>query len=239
MGFMPGVTNLLARSLLEDGETPERLELGVRTSSFAGGGRGMVALMVRALLHPSVRYQAGQRIEEGPVNAGITMPFFSGDYRTLRIGLPEAPMLHWSTGAPNTATYMAPKPGFMRHTAKILAAAAPTSERARKAFYSTLLRSFTFQRSTLLRDWPTAAEVTVVRDRRDEARGAKYACMRVNKGVEAGAFATAALVEAIKDGHSVPAGLHVPEEVFQLQPILDAVARLTKDEVRFELSTHG
>ena len=115
----------------------------------------------------------------------------------MRVGLPEGPMFHWSTGAPNTATYMAPKPSFMRHTAKLLAAVAPKGESARKTFYSTLMKSFTYQRATLLRDKPTAVEATAILDRKGDAKSAKHAAMRVIKGIEAGAFAIAACAEAI------------------------------------------
>lgn len=235
MGFMPGISNLLAKRLLDDGKKPERLEIAVRSSSFAGGGRGMAVLMARCIIQNTIRYENGHRVEDRPVSRGIVAPFVDGDLRTARVGLPEAVMLPWSTGARSTSTYVAPKPEFMRHVLHALAAAVPDNDRARRRFFDAMMKGFTYQRSDVYRDKPTAVEVSAIRDRIGSGRViGKTGILRVDKGIECGAVAIAATVERLHDKASVPTGMHLAEELFSLDDIVDDVHRISNRQVRIE-----
>jgi hypothetical protein len=191
-GIFTGVSNLLARDVASRVSPVDALTLGVSTSPFSGAGAGTVALMVGALQTPWVRYRNGVREAQAAVILGPTMRFGAVVRPTVYGALAEPYMLRESTGAANVDAVMALRPAWLSrvfaHTPGVL---------VRSAWYLALLKAyFTLLRRVLLRGTPTAVELVA------EARGGGVTArrfVRAEDGMDAAAWAIAAMVEALRD----------------------------------------
>jgi hypothetical protein len=171
VGLFPGVSNLIARLLQERNIPAERLEFGVRLNALSAGGRGMVNQMIDSLFEPSIRYVDGQRVVDKPISPGIVFPFRSGASSTLATGFCESVLFHDSMGVPNTASYLALKPGIfmsaVRLTSFLGTRLGPLVGRAmRWSMRASLLaiRLFFFRRH------PTPVELSVIVNRHGTVR---------------------------------------------------------------------
>ncbi len=119
VGLFPGLSNLLAASILT--KSSQTAEIAVELSPLAGAGGAMVQLMTELLRAPSIFYEAGQAVTDPAVSRGRPFKFFKGRLRqTIKVGLPEAIMLPYSSAVSATATYLATRPGLFAMVFKIL-----------------------------------------------------------------------------------------------------------------------
>ena len=81
-------------------------------------------------------------------------------------------------------------------------------------------------RQMLLKNVSTSVEMTAIMDREGTGKViGPHLTLRADKGIEAGAYAIAAGVWLLDQGHPVPPGLHLPDEAFPLNPIMESVEK--------------
>lgn len=206
-GIFTGLSNQLAASVAARVPGCESLLLGVASSPLSASGAGTVALMVDSLDAPSVRFEAGRRVEGPSIGAPIALPFASGAATGLTVGFPEAPMLHASSKVPNVRVAFSPRPALLRYAFAAIPASILGSGPVRVAMqlYFTVLRRF-------LLAWRTAPVelVCVARGGGEEAR----AGLLTEDGMRAGGGALAA--QAIQLAEAPPRGLQYLDAVVPL-----------------------
>lgn len=226
-GIFTGVSNLLARDVAKRVGTLESVTLGVASSPFSGSGSGTIALMVKALEVPAVRYEGGQRVEEPKVRRGPSLDFGGVTRPTGYMSLAEPFMVHRSTGAPKVDVLFAPKPGVL-----VPAFTAIPGWLARSRWFQAFMRGyFTVLRRLLLRGVGSAVELVA------SARGSGGAATRWVKatdGMDAGGFALAAMAEAVA-AKADWAGARFIDDVTSLEPIVARTNELA-DTALLELS---
>lgn len=186
-GIFTGVSNLLGAhaALLAGGVT--RLQLGIASSPFSGAGAGTIALMVSSLALPSVRYQAGQRLELPGVGEGPRLDF-DVQRPTVRVCLAEPFMLRHSTGAADVDVFFSPKPALLVPAFRLLPAWLLRS----RLFLGALRAWFTVLRRGLLRSRVSPVELVAFAE---GPAGAVTARVNAADGMAAGAWALAAIAE--------------------------------------------
>lgn len=217
LGLFPGLSNLLAAELARSRpEPPRRLEVAVRLALASGAGRGTVRAGVELLAHDALRYEGG-RLEIGPpLAAGPTLSFPGGRRRTLEPGLPEALMLHWSTGIESTAAYLAagPVPPGIGLAGALLRRSGAARSVAR-TLAGWLLGGL---RCGLLRRRPVAVELAAWTDRGTAAEA--HRALSFADGAAAAAAAIAAATLLLTGSDRPEPGCWLLDEVLTLDPLL-------------------
>ncbi|GMU59069.1 MAG: hypothetical protein AMXMBFR34_08320 [Myxococcaceae bacterium] len=228
-GIFTGVSNLLGRAVAERCGA-RSLTLGISSSPFSGAGSGTIELMVRALGVPAVRYVHGARIEAKDVERGPRLAFGGVTRPTVRISLAEPFMLANSTGAADVDVYFAPRPGLL-----VPAFASLPSWLVRARWYQAFLKGYFL----VLRKWLLGARASAVElaARASGPKGEATALLTTRDGMRGGAFALAAMVEAVGEA-SAWSGVRFIDDVTRLEPIL-ARANALAGEPLLSLSTGG
>ena len=211
-GIFTGVSNLLARDVSSRVSPLDALTLGVSTSPFSGAGAGTVALMVGALQTAWVRYRGGSRESREEIILGPALRFGAVVRPTVYGSLAEPYMLRESTGAADVDAVMALRPGLLTRVF-----ASTPRFLSRSGWYLAALRGyFSLLRRVILRDIPTAVELVA------EARGGGATARRfllAPDGMDAAAFAIAAMVEALRDADATWTGARFVDDVCALEPV--------------------
>lgn len=213
-GIFTGVSNLMARAVADEAGEGASLQWAVASSPFSGAGKGTIALMVDMTMRPAVRTVNGRR-EESSLSAGPTLDFAGTRRPTLRASLAEAEMLPLSTQASSIETFFAPKPGLLVTTFTLI----PVFLLKAKWFRVLLEAYFTVLRRLLFRSVSTSVQMVA----RAEKNGRVFERQtNSNDGMEAAAYAIAAMAEGVAKAPRVP-GLRFIDEVLQLEPLLARV----------------
>jgi len=101
-GLSPGLTSLAAATLVSP--KVDRLEVAIRRDV---GTPPVSELGPWAVPSGGARYEAGERIEIAKTDLRTRLPFADGEEHCAIVAGPEAIGLHWSCGAPSTATFVA------------------------------------------------------------------------------------------------------------------------------------
>jgi len=121
-GVFPGVSTAMAAELCRTSPTLQTLHLGVRLSPLSGAGPGNVGLMMATLESAAAYWERGQRKEGAAVGPAVNLPYLGAGLRpSLRVGLPDAPLLHALAPNADVSTHMALIPGAMRFSFAFLA----------------------------------------------------------------------------------------------------------------------
>jgi hypothetical protein len=230
MGLFPGLSNLLAKQLLHWVGRPEQLNVVVRLNPLAGGGRGLVELMVRATQDETVYYEEGTRVVGPPIRPGVRL--FTGKTKvpTVGVGLPEAHMLHASLAIPSVATYVTTIPTLPGWITAPLLRWMPKGPGAQTVFVPMLRRYLRLIRTRLFKGKAEFVEVNVVTGDGDQL------ALRTNDGVAATAHALAASVAAMA-ALDPPPGAYLPDELFGLGDVMNRMLALAQGE--FRLTIHS
>lgn len=213
-GIFTGVSNLMARDVAESAGAGCSLTWAVASSPFSGAGKGTIALMVEAAARPAVKTVNGKREEHG-LSRGPALDFSGTNRPTLRMSLAEAEMLPLSTGATNVETFFAPKPGLLVTAFTML----PAFLLATRWFRWLLEAYFTVLRRFALRSVPSSVQMVATAARAGKAFSRTVTC---NDGMDAGAWALAAMAEAV--GRAPPeAGLSFIDDTVRLEPLVKRV----------------
>lgn len=213
-GIFTGVSNLMAHAVAEEAGEGASLSWAVASSPFSGAGKGTIALMVDAAARKAVRTVNGRR-EQSALSAGPTVDFAGVRRPSLRMSLAEAEMLPLSTQASTIETFFAPKPGLLVTAFTLL----PAFLLQAKWFRAALEAYFTLLRRFVLRGVSTSVQMVA----RAEKNGRVFARHTTSPdGMEAAAFAIAAMAEGVVKAPMVP-GLRFIDEVLQLEPVLARV----------------
>jgi short subunit dehydrogenase-like uncharacterized protein len=220
-GIFPGLSNLLAAAVARRVTHCRRLELGLRIDALSGAGRGMLAVMAGSMVRPATYYEGGVRVDAPPIAAGARLPFAGRTRATVRLNLPEAAMLHWSTGAPSTGTFLAASPPMPAPVANALGrwlVRHPGAER-------TIGAQLRLVRGTLFRGRPTFIELTAVANREESLADPPHETLRAADGVTAGGYAAAAMAAILARRPPVP-GVHLPDQILTLDEVLAEMTAL-------------
>jgi len=209
-GIFTGVSNLLGRAMA-DAAKANALVLGIASSPFSGAGAGTVELMVQSLAVRPVRYVHGGRVE-AQLERGPVLDFGDARRPTVRASFAEPFMLARSTGAADVDVYFAPKPGFLAGAFTALPAWL-----VRARWYQAFLRGY----FTVLRRWLLGGRGTAVELLVEAAgpRGKAVGRVTTRDGMRAGAFALAAMAEAVAAQRDWT-GVRFIDDVTALTPVL-------------------
>ena len=211
-GIFTGVSNLLSRDVAQRVGTLERVSLGVASSPFSGSGIGTIALMVKGMEVPAIRYEAGQRIEEPRMRRGPSLDFGGVTRPTGYMSLAEAFMVFASTHAPKVDVVFSPKPGILVPAFILI----PGWLARSKLFQAFMRGYFTVLRRVLLRSVSSAVELVASAT---GSSGEARRWVKTNDGMEAGGFALAAMTETIAASADW-SGVRFIDDVTELQPII-------------------
>jgi len=228
MGLFPGLSNLLASQLLQWVGPPESLVVVVRLNPLAGGGPGLVELMVRATQDDAVYYEGGTRVSGPPIRPGVRLFTGKTTVPTFGIGLPEAHMLHASLGIPSVATYVTTTPTLPGWVTAPLLRWMPSGPGAEKVFVPLMRRYLRAIRTVLFKGKPEFVEINVVTGAGDQL------ALRTNDGIDATAHALAASVAAMASSE-VPPGAYLPDELLELSDVMNRMLALAQDDFRLTL----
>ncbi len=221
-GIFTGVSNLMARDVAASAGAGCSLTWAVASSPFSGAGKGTIALMVEAAARPAVKTVNGKR-EEHRLSRGPTLDLAGTKRPTLRMSLAEAEMLPRSTGATNVETFFAPKPGFLVTAFTML----PASLLATRWFRWLLEAYFTLLRRFVLRSLPSSVQMVATAAREGRVFSRAVTC---DDGMEAGAWALAAMAEAV--GRTPPSpGLSFIDDAVRLEPLVNRVNEVAREAV--------
>ncbi|MCA2979980.1 MAG: hypothetical protein INH41_08885 [Myxococcaceae bacterium] len=216
-GIFTGVSNLLARAVADEAGPGAALTWAVTSSPFSGAGNGTISLMVDAAARPVVRTIDGARFE-GRLSKGPTLDFGGSRRPSLRMSLAEAEMLPLSASARAVDTCFAPRPGLL-----VVAFTALPSFLLRAAWFRAALEaSFTVLRRYALRGVASPVQM-LARAERDGRVFERHTTS--SDGMEAAAFAIAALAEGVAQA-SPPPGLRFIDEVLRFEPVVKRVNAL-------------
>ena len=230
MGLFPGLSNLLAGQLVQWVGLPERLDVVVRLNPLAGGGPGLVELMVRATQDDTVYYEGGARASGPALRSGV--PLFTGrtTVPTMGVGLPEAHMLHASLGIPSVATYVTSVPTLPGWMTAPLLRWMPKGPGAEKVFVPLLRRYLRAMRTVLFKGKAEFVEINVVTGDGDQLT------LRTDDGVAATAHALAAGVAAMA-ASDPPPGAYLPDELLGLGDVINRMLAAAQGD--FQLTLHS
>lgn len=214
-GIFTGLSNVLAGQAARQVGPGAALQLGIRWSTFSAGGAGMVHLMTHLLDVPTVCVRAGQAVEGPPLEAGPELPFGDRRWGTLHVPFSEAEMLAASTKARNIGVYAALIPSLLRP----LFLLTPGWLLRARPVRALLGLQFSVLRRVLLR-WKTSpVELSAV------AVGQAGQETRLGVTCRDGMDAAGNLMAAMALGcveRELPRGLTLPDEHFELEPLVDA-----------------
>ncbi len=228
MGLFPGLSNLLGRRLVEWVGPPEKLDLVVRLNPLAGGGPGLVELMVRATQDDTVYYEKGSRVSGPPLRSGVRLFAGRATVPTVGVGLPEAHMLHASLGIPSVATYVTSVPTLPSWMTAPLLRWMPKGPGAEKVFVPLLRRYLRTIRTVFFKGKRGYVELNVV------TGGGHQLALRTDDGVAATAHALAASVAALA-ALNPPPGAYLPDELLGLDDVMRRMVELAQGTFRLTL----
>lgn len=216
-GIFTGLSNLLAAEAVRCRSDATHLEVGVRSSPFSGGGGGTVDLMADLLAVPSMEVNDGELVEGPSVTAGRHLPFPSGGHATLTVAFPEPRMLFRSTGIPNIAMSMAPKPGWLRR----IFLATPGVVLRSRAFAAYLRWLFGGLRRLVLARRPTQVELIA---RVSGPSGTTVLRLVSTDGMASGGVAIAAIAELLV--RATVRGVLTVDQVMSLRNVCEVMKAL-------------
>ncbi|NNF28193.1 MAG: hypothetical protein HKN73_13295 [Gemmatimonadetes bacterium] len=228
VGLFPGMSNLLAKELVSWSGPPEELNVVIRLNPLAGGGAGLVELMVRATQEEAVSYEKGQRITHPPVRPGIEVFTGSRKVATIGLGLPEVHMIRASFKTPTVGTYVTTIPTLPTWFSRPLLRWMPDGPAAEKAFVPLMRRYLGLIRLKLFKNKPAFVEVNAV-----TGEGRQLA-LRTDDGGAATAHVLAAKVQALA-AQPPPPGAYMPDEVLNLGDVTSRVLALADGAFSFTL----
>ena len=241
LGIMPGLSNLAAAELVRSkggAQHVRRIEVALRLNPLSGAGYGMSALSAQVVSTLSKRFEGGALISDPPVWFSPLIPFADGAMPALRTGLPEAVMLHYSTGLPNTAAYLSlgtPLPGLGRALETALFGVAMTLPRDpffKPLAQRALSQAFVGVRTVLFREGKTPFEIVAMADRTDYFKhDGDSLSLQFSDGIAAGAYAVAAGVGLLAIQPSAP-GVHLPDEVLGLDDVLAQMRTIAGERLK-------
>ena len=205
-GIFTGLSNLLARSIVEPGT--RALELAIASSPYSGAGKGTIALMIAALAQSTRSVVDGTATLGPPVARGPRFDFPSGQAPSLHVSLAEPRMIHRSTGVPTVRAYLSPRPSLL--VAMFLAM--PTWLLSKGWFRAMLGGYFTFLRRFVLRAVSTRVEMVVRADGRTRSLVARD-----------GMLTAGAAIAAITARLPKVEGVRMVDEVVGLAEILETM----------------
>ena len=232
MGLFPGLSNLLAKQLLQWVGPPEKLDVVVRLNPLAGGGPGLVELMVRATQDATVYYEEGARVSGPPIRPGVRLFTGRRTVPTIGVGLPEAHMLSASLGIPSVATHVTTIPALPGWMAAPLLRWIPKGPGAEKVFVPLMRRYLRTIRTVLFKGKPEFVEINVITGNGDQL------ALRTDDGVAATAHALAASVAAMAASHPPP-GAYLPDELLGLGDVMNRVLALAQGDFKLTLHSAG
>lgn len=229
VGLFPGMSNLIARELVSWSPTaPEEINVVIRLNPLAGGGAGLVELMVRAMQEEAISFKGGRQITSPPVRQGIELFTGRRTVPTIGLGLPEAHMIRASLGIPTVGTYITTVPTLPAWFSRPLLKWMPDGPVAEKAFVPLLRRYLGLIRLRLFRNKPEFVEVNAV-----TGQGRQLA-VRTDDGIAATAHVLAAAVQALAHRPPEP-GAYLPDEVLSLGDVVSRVLALADGAFSFTL----
>jgi hypothetical protein len=228
MGLFPGLSNLLAKHVVRWVGPPEELNVVVRRNPLAGGGPGLVELMVRATQDDTVRYAEGTRVTEPPIRPGVRLFTGKKTVPTIGVGLPEAHMLHASLDIPSVATFVTTTPTLPSWMTSPLLRWMPTGPDAEKVFVPMMRRYLRTIRTGVFKGKPEFVEINVV-----TGDGDQFA-LRTDDGMAATAYALAASVAAMDAADPAP-GAYLPDELLELGEVMNRMLALAQNDFRLTL----
>jgi short subunit dehydrogenase-like uncharacterized protein len=241
LGIMPGLSNLAAAELVRSkggAQHVQRIEVALRLNPLSGAGYGMSALSAQVVSTLSKRFENGALISDPPVWFSPLIPFADGAMPALRTGLPEAVMLHYSTGVPNTAAYLSlgtPLPGLGRALETALfgvAMALPRDPFFKPLAQRALSQVFVGVRTVLFREGKTPFEIVAMADRTDYFKhDGDSLSLQFSDGIAAGAYAVAAGVVLLAAQSPAP-GVHLPDEVLNLDDVLAKMRTMVGERLK-------
>jgi hypothetical protein len=228
-GIMPGLSNLLAAKLKRGVEafTPvTRLEVAIRLNPLSGAGGGMSTLSARLLANVSRRFEDGKLIIDPPAWFSPLIPFKRGLMPALRIGLPEAIMLGYSTGVPNTAAYFTTGLPFAQGAMLGLSILFPKDPVFKPLATDALGAAISGLRGGLFGGVRTSFDIVALANRQDPLRHDGPALrLTFDDGIAAAAYAVAASVARLHEATPTP-GAYLPDECFDLDALLVDIRRM-------------
>lgn len=227
-GLFPGMSNLLARELVAWVGATDELNVAIRLNPLAGGGPGLVELMVRATQEEAVSYQEGKRVISRPVRPGIRVFTGRRSVPTIGLGLPEAHMLRASLGIPTVGTYLTTIPTMPAWVTRRLLEWLPEGPAAEKAFVPLMRRYLRLIRMGLFKNKAEFVEVNVV------TGNGRQLALRTDDGIAATAHVLAATLQALGE-RPPPPGAYLPDEVLSLGDLMPRVLGLADGAFTFTL----
>ena len=195
---------------------------------LAGGGAGLVELMVRATQEEAVSYADGRPVRSPPVRQGIQVFTGRRTVPTIGLGLPEAHMIHDSLGIPTVGTYVTTIPTLPAWFSRPLLRWMPDGPAAEKTFVPLMRRYLGLIRMKLFKGRPEFVEVNVV------TGDGRQLALRTDDGIAATAHVLAAAVQALADRPPAP-GAYLPDEVLSLEDVIPRVVRSSENAFTFTL----
>ncbi len=229
-GIFTGLSNLLAAEAAFRASPCRKLELGIAWSVLSAGGGGMVNLVGHLLGVPTVRYVGGKPVTGPEAEAGPVLPFPSGDRATLHVAFSEPSMLVLSTGVPEVATYAGLKPSLLRP----IFLWTPLWLLKTRLMRGWLWLQFTLIRRVFLRAWHSSVEMVAVAYPQGGGPPLRLS-LSTDSGNALGGFAVAAMMEGLVAGMVIRPGVHLCDEVFRLEPVLDRAKDLSLGRVSARL----
>ena len=231
MGIFPGLSNMCAAALHRQGCAQERLEVGIQLSPLSGAGANMRALMVEMMRSSAVQYEGGERMELSPFSPGPTLNFFDVQRATVCVLLPETTMLHMSTGVPNISATVAVTPRYLHTLLQACTRILLPKRVVRQLLLPLIQLALLIVRGVLLRWKVSPIQITTAGD----AVVGKPFALRANDGLRAGGCAVAAAVALLADRERPPPGVYTPDELLNLEPVVELLKTLGGPSLDIEL----
>jgi hypothetical protein len=228
-GLFTGVSNLLARSVVDSAGPGATLEWAVSSNPYSGAGKGTIALLVEAAGRPAVSTVQGARTAQ-PLGRGPPVRLGGVMRPTLRISLAESEMLPFSTKATHIQSLFAPRPAFLA----LAMASLPTWLLKQSWFRWWLERYFSVIRRFLFRKVASGVDLMARATRDGQAVERHLSC---HDGMEACAWALAAMAEGVAL-RPPPPGLSFIDDCMGLDALIRRVSELAGRSVFIEDGGH-
>ncbi len=224
VGVFPGLSTALAAQACAQARRPEVVTLGVRLSPLSGAGPGNCALMVHMLQRPSLQFEDGRRVEGPAVGATLQLPYAGvGSRASSLVGLPDAALIHRSTGAPTVRTAMALNPGVFRFSFRAIAGLLAIAGPLRGILLAFTRWSLYLMRGVLLRRVESRVQLTATAGPREgdgDGDEGVTLTLDVADGREGTALGVAAVVACCLERQAIEPGVYTVPELFELDALL-------------------
>jgi hypothetical protein len=218
-GLFPGLSNLVARAAAETSSKALSLKLGISSNVFSGAGRATIALMAHAMSDEAISFRAGEPNFHPRMVEGESLQFPTGPQATVIAPVADAAMVRASTGVPNIAVFLSPRPAWIQSL--LLAVPGPLRTSAR-------FRHFVFWSLLLMRRYlfaEAASPVELVAIARDEAGKTRRVTLSTMDGMGAAGAAIAAIAMISRERR---ASLQAVSYVDQVMTLTEATTRLNR-----------